>query len=136
MSEQHTPGLLRLECGDSGSVAFNEDGTAVFADCPHGGIGKIQGQKNIRRAVACWNLLADVPTKEIEAAANYGSSWGKTGIELAAVTAQRDELLEALKDALKEGIGWFDESCGGDADDLPWVIKARAVIAKVEGGGA
>lgn len=82
MSEQHTP--WRLKVGDSGSIAFDENGRAVFEECPHGGIGKIQGKKNIRRAVACWNLLVDVPTEEIEAAENYGASCGKTGLELAA----------------------------------------------------
>ena len=56
-----------------------------------------QGKANARRLVACWNLLECVPTERIEASTDYGSSWGKCGHELAAMTVQRDELLEALK---------------------------------------
>lgn len=83
MSEQHTPGRLRVE--KSTLIFAKNAGGFCISLCP-------SPEANARRLAACWNLLADVPTEEIEAAANYGASWGKTGLELAALTVKLEQL--------------------------------------------
>lgn len=101
MSEQHTQGKLRLErdpmhFDSMSSIRGGEHrmhlGLPDELMIEVGGWSPAQ-EANARRVKACWDLLVDVPTKEIEAAANYGASWGKTGLELAALTVK----LEALK---------------------------------------
>lgn len=93
MSEQHTPGRLTLLPGSKTTIYTADEYEMFVASC---GTGEKQRNRetreNARRLVACWNLLVDVPTEEIEAAANYGASWGRTGLELAAVTAKLEQL--------------------------------------------
>lgn len=141
MSEQHTPRKLRLERDPmhfDSMTSLRGGEHRMHLGLPDelmievGGWSPA-GEANARRLKACWDLLTDVPTKEIEAAANYGSSWGKTGLELAAVTAQRDELLEALKCLLSLDDDHQRGAC--DQDVCAEVQRARAAIAKVEGGG-
>ena len=100
MSEQHTPGELRLERDPMHfdyMTSLRGGEHRMHLGLPDelmievGGWSPA-GEANARRLVALWNLLVDVSTNEIEAAANYGAAWGKTGLELAAVTAKLEQL--------------------------------------------
>lgn len=120
---QHTPGCIRYdyEPGYCGEFLF-QNGTMLcsFFDEPR--------KEDARRLVACWNLLEGVPTEKIEQSSDYGSSWGKCGLELAAITAQRDELVAALRKAVE----WNEEVM----PTPDWVYEARAAISKAEGDAA
>ena len=95
--------------------------------------GKYESEElNARRLVACWNACEGITTERLE---DLGRPLMKHLIgcderaarqvkEAAALTAQRDELLSALKVA---------EESVGDSKSLEIV---RAAIAKVEGTGA
>lgn len=114
MSEQHTPGRLRVE--KSTLIFANNAGGFCISQCP-------SPEANARRLVACWNALDGISTTAIEDAERSGSIAYR-------VITQRDELLSALKHI--EGVAMADEW-----RDLPEIAKhARAVIAKVEGGAA
>lgn len=131
MTTQHTQGRLRFECGDSGSVAFNEDGTAVFEDCPHGGIGKIQGRENVRRLVACWNALDGIATERLEDYPSINSFYSD----------QYRQNVD-LKAALNGLLTYFESSNSVPVSQATIkansveVHVARAAIAKAEGGAA
>jgi hypothetical protein len=72
-------------------------------------------EETARRLVACWNACEGVETEVLE---SYPAP-------LSELRAQRDELLEALENMLKNGA---DYTATRDA--------ARAAIAKVKGGAA
>ena len=74
-----------------------------------------------RRLVACWNACEGLPTEVLEHAASTGDSLGGH-IKL---TAQRDELLAALKRVVQA-----DDACVLRQEDIE---RARAAIAKAEG---
>jgi hypothetical protein len=60
--------------------------------------------------------------------------WGKATVEeLRRIDAINAELLAALKETLEEGIGWYDECRGDGAEELDWVIRARAAIPSTKG---
>lgn len=130
MSE-HTPGRLRAEFGDSGSVAFsNEIGAAVAEDCPHGDISKVLGRQNIRRLVACWNACDGLPTDLLE----DDSIMKIEGL----IRRERDELLEALKVIIELNVQHAIDQYGDalKAEQMACVRVARAAIAKATGGAA
>lgn len=74
-----------------------------------------QGPEDARRLVACWNACDGIPTDVLEERKVSEALWRQ-------LTAQRDELLEAL-----EGVMYWDNG-------KPEWDAARAAIAKVEGG--
>ena len=58
-----------------------------------------------------------------------------TATEAASLREQRDELLAALEETLTAGINWYETATKSDASELGFVVRARAAIAKVKGGG-
>lgn len=146
MSEQHTPGKLRLErdpmhFDSMSSIRGGEHrehlGPPDELMIEVGGWSPAQ-EANARRLAACWNALDGISTSQIEAAARSGS----IAYALHKVISQREELLEALKkaEAALSDIGDAEREPGDDvawcearaAQSLPFI---RAAIAKVEGGG-
>lgn len=76
---------------------------------------------NARRIVACVNACAGVSTEALE----------KQGGNAIHAMAQRDELLEALKE-LEKRAGYMAHQCGYFQDEVPELLAARTVIAKTE----
>jgi hypothetical protein len=113
-------------------------------DCP-------SPEENARRLVACWNASEGLSTEELETAGNSFNGWRLASYamndakaqrdelqkalmsieaKVDALIAQRDELLEALKDVLAWGTDENYQHARASSN------KARAAIAKVEGGAA
>ena len=90
---------------------------------------------NARRLVACWNALQDFSTEALEHRSHLLKAEDD---QIAMLTTQRDELLEALKktaehiEAMMAHIKplRFKQHCWQQARN------ARAAIAKAEGGAA
>jgi len=86
-----------------------------------------------------WKLSVDGCNDEnnranvIEGANGSLIVYGNANDSDARLIAAAPELLEALKETLEEGIGWYDECRGDGAEDLEWVIRASAAIAKATG---
>lgn len=136
MSEQCTQGRISMAEWKAGEDAhgFNlvtsEGDLLPLCDMEAGPDDDYEA--NARRLVACWNACEGITTERLE---DLGRPLMKHLIgcderaarqvkEAAALTAQRDELLSALKVA---------EESVGDSKSLEIV---RAAIAKVEGTGA
>lgn len=122
MSAQHTQGqLLAVH-----EVLLLDDGSGEFLAVANL-VGCDNAEPNARRLVACWNACEGIPTEELERAiylntASYamrmnaeaqrdhfealakdnGATIIKTACELGAMTAQRDELLAALRLAVRQ----------------------------------
>ena len=135
MSDKHTPGRLTLELveSDSGIIKhlcpIDTDGLSLLTLVEHNGVkfAAVYYDDDARRLVACWNAFEGLTTEQVESMINVPAFFFKQ-IEL---MAQRDELLEALKDLMS---GIFDGPDESDAARL--IANARAAIAKVEGGAA
>jgi hypothetical protein len=97
----HTPGKLALEevSSDSGHIKHlcpvDSEGMSLLTVVEHEGVkfAAVYSDEDARRLVACWNACEGLPTEVLEHAASTGDSLGGH-IKL---TAQRDELLAALK---------------------------------------
>lgn len=132
MSEQHTKGQL-LTAGD-----YPNGKTSI---CTHTGTGwreiaKAKTEADARRLVACWNMLEGETTENIEANPlpamldKLESHIESIETNFLKVAAQRDELLAALKDVLAWGTDENYQHARASSE------KARAAIAKAEGGSA
>ena len=141
MTTQHTPGRLDV-VNDTGEWAaeYDAEGTTcsvglvtesgsmvalavayspnIFADP--------DPTANARRLVACWNACEGINTLLLEQL--RVPLRDLNGSELA-LLEQRDELLDALKDLCND-----IEEAGATPLDRPAYYKARAAIAKAEGG--
>ena len=174
MTTQHTQGRLYVVESQEHWGRVNCHLTAEVDDASIGSIwvnGTSKNRANARRLVACWNACEGIPTEMLEAvckvplaaamlveqldhfkalAKDNGQAIIKTACELADAKAQRDDLLEALKDAttsletisLLSGRKTFGQppietymedfmQVRGYANSRMTV--ARAAIAKVEG---
>lgn len=54
---------------------------------------------NARRVVACWNACEAISTESLETELSTVTAWSRTATSLIATMTQRDDLLEALKQA-------------------------------------
>ena len=118
MSTEHTLGKLQAH-HDHGWLVISDHSEDVYLKVAKG-LGSSSDKALARRMVACWNLLLPFEIEEIE-----------SGIDLAELKNQRDELLEALKKIANieenlDGADW------GSIDEA-WVAVHTA-ISKVEGG--
>jgi hypothetical protein len=78
------------------------------------------------RLAACWNACEGISTDALETEGSAVMGWVRTSSKLIAATTQRDELLEALKSAIKTA----------EFERHPlreWHTLAKAAIAKAEG---
>lgn len=132
MSEKYTQGKL----------AICQRGVGFEIEHAHGNvIAQVQQipddqrhakrKANARRIAACWNACEGLPTDVLENITTMGDTLAsrfkardKTEREL---TAQRDELLEALL-----GMAYLYDTDDG-CKALPQYVAARAVIAKATG---
>ena len=140
MSEQHTPGKLKVAEGtDRWSAVYDgygssatrglaiEGGHIIALAVEHNAnlFSDPDPMENARRLVACWNACDGISTENLE----DNQPVKELAEKYNAAFAQRDELLAALKHI--EGVALADEW-----RDLPEIAKhARAAIAKAEGGG-
>lgn len=113
MNTQHTQGRLHVAGQDKVQIRSDEHQIAKawsFA-------GKT-GQENARRLAACWNACEGLHTESLERNKPLGD-------QLVDAINQRDELLEALKEAINliETLSPIEGQT---------VRKARAAIAKAE----
>lgn len=116
MSAQHTPGWLAHRAGRIFSAERENVTIANIARTFDGDYSETNG----RRLVACWNACDGIRTEALEQRAHLLKAYDD---QLAIVTAQRDELLAALKWVVRisdEG-GYPDGKC---------LQEARAAIAK------
>ena len=98
---------------------YAEDGTEVVG-CDEYSI--FSSGEDARRLVACWNACDGIYTDELERIASTGGMVGPRE-DVARIAAQRDELLAALQNFVKEFEGCY-------ADGEPAMIAARAAIQK------
>lgn len=94
-----------------------------------------------------WNLgSSDVPVSSISVHSNTGSKhstlarvvdggWMSAveSYDNARLMAAAPELLESLREVVKEAAGWLDDSTGHEPDEYDWYKKASAVIYKATG---
>jgi hypothetical protein len=106
--------------------------TDIFADRAGHAIARtvnpqteVEDEANARRLVACWNAFEGVLTEDVEAI----TGMDKFIVDFNATKAQRNELLEALKDLLFQV---DDHSAKYGQSDIRR-DQARAAIAKAEG---
>lgn len=136
MNAQHTPGRLKVQhphAGERGwEIAFEPGLEQVCQDVT---------EANARRLAACWNALIDLPQEALD------GGWTRAGLEAHAlkVEQQRDELLAALKECVEDseqavtdylqkyGFSYRPERLTAMSET---VAKARAAIAKAEGGAS
>ena len=123
----HTPGRVKVQHPDAGErgweVAFEPGLERLCADIT---------EANARRLVACWNALQDFSTEALEHRSHLLKAEDD---QIAMLTTQRDELLEALKktaehiEAMMAHIKplRFKQHCWQQARN------ARAAIAKATG---
>jgi protein tyrosine phosphatase (PTP) superfamily phosphohydrolase (DUF442 family) len=90
------------------------------------------GEANTRRIVACVNACRGLPTEELEQKGFVAA----VGTQLLKVEQQRDELLEALNEAV-ETIEWMN-GCSSPARNVveEAIRDGLAAIAKAKGGAA
>jgi len=102
MSGQHTPGRVKVQHPDAGErgweVAFEPGLERLCADIT---------EANARRLVACWNALQDFSTEALEHRSHLLKAEDD---QIAMLTTQRDELLEALRMVM---------ACAGDISAAP-----------------
>ena len=130
MSDKHTQGRLAT----SESTEHWGRTNAHINDADGNMLGSIwcgtteQNKANARRLVACWNACEGLPTAWIEGGAADILEHAKS------LKSQRDELLAALLECERYGGGYTN--C--NESYLPPTVreKARAAIAKVNGGAA
>lgn len=129
MSAQHTQGRVKVQHPDAGErgleVAFEPGLERLCADIT---------EANARRLVACWNALQDFSTEALEHRSHLLKAEDD---QIAMLTTQRDDLLEALKktaehiEAMMAHIAHkperFKQHCWQQA------LNARAAIAKATG---
>lgn len=118
MSAGHTPGSMRIrydfEPGYWGElIASNGTCIATFCDEP--------SEEDARRLVACWNVCEGMSTESLELMP--GQFFKPQYQRLLEVEAQRDELLQALRDA---------NANAGNPEAV--YLITRAAIAKATGG--
>ena len=123
MNTQHTPGRLKVQhphAGERGwEIALEPGLEQVCQDVT---------EANARRLVACWNACEGISTDELETTGGAAVGWTRTASKLMHATKQRDQLLAALKAIIADGL---------HCDVVPHLHKkARAAIAKAEGGAA
>lgn len=130
----HTPGRIQLAKEFDGHI-MTMDGLAV-ADCclDYSSLDHDQQVSNARRLVACWNACEGVSTEALE-------TCGKSLLdgETAELSAQRDELLAALKRArgeLQYMASGMTHSAWRTKQAQDAMANIDAVIAKVKGGSA
>lgn len=124
---KHTPGPLRLfQVGDNLEFLCpaTEDGESILTITHEGNtaFAVVLSDINARRLVACWNACDGIRTEALEHRAHLLKAEND---QLAMLNAQRDELLEALKQA----IAWIE----GDRTPVNALANARAIIAKATG---
>lgn len=144
----HTPGRLAvthnnwevstLHC-EGGEVAQVRIDSAVDEDTQQ--YLESVKEDNARRLAACWNYCEDLDTEGMERAVEMNRP-AKVFIDKSIkkeleLLAQRDALLEALKLARKEAVGWFDDGYGFNPENPPeWLAPIDAAIAKATGEAA
>ncbi|MDM5132948.1 hypothetical protein OB962_18415 [Aeromonas piscicola] len=90
------------------------------------------GEANARRIVACVNACRGLPTDELE----LNGLVSAVGNQLLDVEQHRDELLEALKEAV-ETIEWMYGCSSPARGEIEEAIReGNAAIAKAKGGDA
>ena len=130
MSAQHTPGRVKVQHPDAGEcgweVAFEPGLERLCADIT---------EANARRLVACWNALQDFSTEALEHRSHLLKAEDD---QIAMLTTQRDELLEALKKTAEHIEAMIIEHKPLRFKQHCWqqARNARAAIAKAEGGAA
>ena len=130
MSAQHTQGRVKVQHPDAGErgweVAFEPGLERLCADIT---------EANARRLVACWNALQDFSTEALEHRSHLLKAEDD---QIAMLTTQRDELLEALKKTAEHIEAMIIEHKPLRFKQHCWqqARNARAAIAKVEGGAA
>ncbi len=153
MSGQHTPGRLTHapQVGKPGhchlAQIFDADGQSLA--CLDSTVDPEVATQRARRLAACWNACEGISTPELEVDNVTFTAMLRERDEL---RAQRDELLEALRDALsvcrsvsicrdrlvkRDGVVMYlqtEEWCRWAEDEVG--PKLEAAIAKVKGGAA
>lgn len=87
-----------------------------------------------RRAVACVNACAGIPTELLEQGLGLGAIRNGEAIECDALEKQRNELLAALECIYSWAHNWDSEFMNDPEwrdKDHPWI---QSVVAKVKGG--
>lgn len=145
MSAQHAPGRLRL-FDTYIDPEIRDDNDKLVA------VVLAEKAKSARRLVAAWNACEDITTGELEEIAATGGMLGPRE-DVAQIAKQRDELLEALKEAAtsletisilsgKKTFGqppletYMDDFMQVRGYANSRMAVARAAIAKAEGGAA
>lgn len=122
MNTQHTQG--RLHVAGQYKVQIRSDSHQVAKAWSLAGK---TGQENARRLVACWNACDGLHTESLECNKPLGD-------QLVDAINQRDELLEALKDARRK-LAWFTDSYPQDivVSESEFFGPIDAAIAKATG---
>ncbi len=125
MNAQHTQGLMVVNPIQLDQIA-TADASKEIARVTHFGHSTETVIANACRLAACWNACEGVSTEALQLVGRdlLDGEVKPLSDKLADVLAQRDELLEALKDCLRRIAD--DEEYGFDHA----VTKARAAIAK------
>lgn len=139
MSDHTQTRLTFRDDGEANVYHLMTDDGRWLLSLRHNGEQLVERQReNMRRIAACWNACKGVPTEVLEAQQSGGLPWSVADqIDAAAdrnrLRAQRDELLELLRDWLND---YGDCAEGGEADEL--MQFTRTAIAKATGqeGGA
>ena len=141
MSEQHTPGPLK---NVKHSIYSDAGYSIALTLLTRSSLGAEHDEANARRLVACWNASEGIDTEDLEAGSvNIIDKLHDDAARR--VMAQRDELLKALKECVEDSeqaVGEYVEKYGETYRPQrlqamrDTVTKARAAIAKAEGGAA
>lgn len=130
---EHTQASLIVT--DDGAPNYLDGVEAQYSlDANGSWIAFVKEGVDARRLAACWNACAGISTDELEEIARTGGMLGPRE-DVARIAKQRDDLLEALKDAL----GFLEAVCFNTPnpkkrkDYADAATRCRAAIAKVTG---